>query len=342
MGITLRKGVFSRLPSLKGVASTPDQRAELMLGALAVGSLVLIGFMIAFVMGEAWPSFANNGFFKWFGWGGNTDQQLEGIFNSPGDPASYVYEIRTFPLLYGTVLITGGAVIIATVLSVLSAVFIVEFAPEALRRALEPIVKLLAAVPSVIYGLIGILVIVPFFDQVFITEGAKESVQYVIQLTGSNITVAVFILTIMIAPIMIAIVVNALNSVPDSWSQGAIALGVNRWRAMWTVVVRAARPAIVAAAVLATARALGEAIMLSMVSGSVSFSPNPLDGLIFFLEPARPYAPAIVENSEGLTIPPFGQTIYAFAAVLLFSAGMLSFAGWFIRQKLRKYTLTPT
>lgn len=342
MGVTLNQRITKVLPDLRRAASSPDQRAELMLGALAVGSLVLIGFMIAFVLGEAWPSFANNGFIQWFGWGGNTDLQLEEIFNSPGDPDQYVYEIRTWPLLYGTALITGGAVIIATILSVLSAIFIVEFAPDSIRRVLDPVVKLLAAVPSVIYGLIGVLVIVPFFDQLFITEGAKESVQYVIQLTGSNITVAVFILTIMIAPIMIAIVVNALNSVPDSWSQGAIALGVNRWRAMWTVVVRAARPAIVAAAVLATARALGEAIMLSMVSGSVSFSPNPLDGLIFFLEPARPYAPAIIENSEGLTVPPFGQTIYAFAAVLLFSAGMLSFAGWYIRQKLRKYTLTPT
>ena len=70
--------------------------------------------------------------------------------------------------------------------------------------------------------------------------------------------------------------------------------------------MRAARPAIVAAAVLATARALGEAIMLSMVSGSVGFSPNPLDGLTFFFEPARPLAATIVDNAEGLSVKPFG------------------------------------
>ncbi len=103
--------------------------------------------------------------------------------------------------------------------------------------------------------------------------------------------------------------------------------------------MRAARPAIVAAAVLATARALGEAIMLSMVSGSVGFAPNPLDGLTFFFEPARPLAATIVDNAEGLSVKPFGQTIYAFAAILLVSSAFLSFAGWCARQPLRKYTV---
>ena len=110
----------------------------------------------------------------------------------------------------------------------------------------------------------------------------------------------------MITPIMIAIIVDALRSVPRNWTEGAAALGVNRWRAMWTIGLRAARPAIVAAAVLATARALGEAIMLSMVSGSVGFAPNPLDGVTFFFEPARPLAATIVDNAEGLSVKPFG------------------------------------
>jgi ABC-type phosphate transport system permease subunit len=91
--------------------------------------------------------------------------------------------------------------------------------------------------------------------------------------------------------------------------------------------------------VLAAARALGEAIMLSMVSGSVGFAPNPLDGATFFLEPARPLAATIVDNAEGLSVKPFGQTLYAFAAVLLFSSAMLSFTGWYVRTRLRRYTV---
>jgi len=80
--------------------------------------------------------------------------------------------------------------------------------------------------------------------------------------------------------------------------------------------------------VLATARALGEAIMLSMVSDRSGLLPNPLDGLTFFFEPTRPLAATIVDNAEGLSVEPFGQTIYAFAAVLLVSSAFLSFAGW--------------
>jgi len=315
-----------------------DLRAELMLGGLASAILVLIGFMIVFVFAKAWPSFSHNGL-AWFGPGGDVTDQLTNIFNSPADPAHYVYTLHAWPLLYATFLIAGVAVLIASAVSVLSAMFIVEFAPASIRRVLEPVVRLLAAVPSVVYGLIGILVIVPFVGNHIITDQQKASVSYVIQLDGTSIGVGILILTVMITPIMIAIVVDGLRSVPTSWTEGAAALGVNRWRALWTVTVRAARPAIVAAAVLATARALGEAIMLSMVSGSNSFAPNPLDGSLFFLEPARPLAAAIVENADGLSVKPFGQTLYAFAAVLLVASAFLSFAGWAARQSMRKYTL---
>jgi ABC-type phosphate transport system permease subunit len=196
---------------------------------------------------------------------------------------------------------------------------------------------LLAAVPSVVYGLIGILVLVPFVGNHVATAHEKASVAYVVQLTGASLLVAVVILTVMITPIMIAIITDALRAVPTGWSEGALALGVNRFRVMRTIVVRAARPAIVAAVVLATARALGEAIMLSMVSGSVAFAPNPLDGGIFFLEPLRPLAATIVDNAEGLSVVPFAQTIYAFAAVLLVSSVALSIGGWAAKRPLRKF-----
>jgi phosphate transport system permease protein len=314
----------------------PDQRAERVLAAIACTVLVLIAGMIVFVFVKAWPSFANNGL-AWFGSGGNVDQQLGEIFNSPADPNSYVYHLRAWPLLWGTMLTTAGAVLIGIVISVLTAIFIVEFAPARLQRALEPVVRLLAAVPSVVYGLIGVLVIVPFVGNHLISDERKESVINVVQLTGASLMVAVVILTVMITPIMIAICVDALRSVPRSWTEGAAALGINRWRVTWTISVRAARPAIVAAAVLATARALGEAIMLSMVSGSVGFAPNPIDGITFFFEPTRPLAATIVDNADGLSVEPFGQTLYAFAAVLLVSAVFLSLAGWAAKQQMKKY-----
>lgn len=314
-----------------------DARAEPLLAALSVLVLALIGAMIAFVLVNAWPSFQHNGL-SWFGPGGGpVDEQLKAIQRSPAVPDDYVYELHAWPLLYGTLLTTGFAVLFGLAFALLAAVFIVEFAPAALRRVLEPTVRLLAAVPSVIYGLIGILAIGPWVTEHLISEERKESVIFVVSLTGLNVTLATLILTIMITPIMIAIIVDALRSVPRSWTEGSAALGVNRWRTAWRISVRAARPAIVAAAVLATARALGEAIMLSMVSGSLGFAPNPLDGLTFFLEPVRPLAATIVDNAEALSVQPLSDTIYAFAAVLLVSTALLSFAGWAAKQPMKKY-----
>jgi phosphate ABC transporter permease protein PstC len=313
-----------------------DRRTELILGAIACSVLVLIGGMVVFVFVKAWPSFSHNGL-AWFGSGGNVDQQLDDIFNSTKTGHGYDYHLRAWPLLWGTALTTIGAVVLGLALALFAAIFIVEFAPERLRRVLDPVVRLLAAVPSVVYGLIGVLVIVPFVGNHLISAGRKESVAYVVQLTGASLAVAVLILTVMITPIMLAIIVDALRSVPRSWTEGAAALGANRWRVMWTVSLRAVRPAIIAAAVLATARALGEAIMLSMVSGSVGFAPNPIDGFTFFLEPTRPLAATIVDRADALSVEPFGQTLYAFAAVLLVSAMFLSLAGWAAKQPLKKY-----
>src|SRR5262249_1196645 len=149
-------------------------------------------------------------------------------------------------------------------LAVLAAVFIVELAPARIRRAMVPVVRLLAAVPSVIYGLIGILVLVPFVGNHLITAHERIPVQDTVQLTGASLIVSVLVLAVMIAPIMVALICDALAAVPASWREGAAALGVNRMRAIRAVTLRTVRPAIVAATVLATARALGEAVTLSM------------------------------------------------------------------------------
>lgn len=317
-----------------------ERRAELGLGALASCLLLLIGWMIYYVFHRAWPSFAHNGL-AWFGPGGDANFQLQDIFNSPADPAHYVYHFRAWPLVWGTAITTFGAVLCGVAFALFSAIFIVEFAPDRIRRLLGPVVRLLAAVPSVIYGLIGILVLVPFVGNNLISADRKTSVDRIIQLDGESILVGTLILTVMITPIMIAIIADALRAVPRAWTEGAAALGVNRWRVMWTISVRAARPAIIAAAVLATARALGEAIMLSMVAGSTMFAPNPIDGLTFIFEPTQPFAASIVKNAEGLSVEPFGQTLYAFAAVLLVSSVLLSLGGWAAKQPLRKYGIRP-
>jgi ABC-type phosphate transport system permease subunit len=322
-----------RIPRVGG------ERAEWLLGALSVVLLLVIAALVGFVFVNAWPSFSHNGL-AWFGSGGNVNLQLRDIFHSPANPAKYDYKIRAWPLIYGTMLSTGLAALLGLVLALLGAVFMVEFAPPLLKRTLRPAVRLLAGVPSVIYGLVGLLALAPLVNQYLVDPKFKLAVAPIVQVTGTGLLLATLILTIMITPIMLAIIADALESVPQIWTEGSAALGVNRWRTMWRISVHTIRPAIAAGLVLATARALGEAIMLVMVSRGSGFSPNPLDGANFFLEPILPLAAAIVQNSDGLfSVKPFPQTIYAFAAVLLVSAGLLSFAGWAAKRPLRRYGL---
>jgi phosphate ABC transporter permease protein PstC len=320
------------------VGWSDDQRAEFTLGALVCVVVAVLLAMLVFVLKEAWPSFAHNGL-RWFGPGGSVDAQTQAIFNSGNvaDPRAYHWLFHAWPLIWSTILITGFSLLIAFGCSLFVAVFIVEFAPAPMKRVLEPVVRLLASVPSVIYGLIGVLVLVPFLDNHIITQSEKASVSPTITLSGEGLVTAVLILTIMIAPLMVAVFSDGLRAVPRNWIEGSWALGVNRWRTFWKVAVRTARPALVAGTVLATARALGEAVMLSMVSGSVSFAPNPLDGWIFFVEPSRGLAAAIIANSEDLSSPPLKHTLYAIAAVLLFSAAMLSLIGWAAKRPMKRY-----
>jgi len=313
-----------------------DRRAELMLGALVCVVVGLVLAMFVFVLHEGWPSFAHNGW-HWFGAGGDVDNQINAIYTSGENAAHAVYTFHAWPLIWSTILIVGGAVVIAFVCSLFVAVFIVEFAPGWMRAMLEPVVRLLAMVPSVVYGLLGVLVLVPFINNDLISEQSKASVTPIVTLDGYSLLAAVVILAVMIAPLMIAIFVNGLRAVPRGWLEGSLALGVNPWRTVWKVGVRTARPALVAGTVLATARGIGEAVMLSMVSGSVGFAPNLSDGIVFVFEPSRPLAATIIDNIDALTSPPMRHTLYAIGAVLLFSAAMLSLAGWAAKQPMRRY-----
>jgi ABC-type phosphate transport system permease subunit len=314
----------------------PDHRAERTLGA---GSLLVgvgVVAMVVFVAKGAWPLFHYNGL-SWLLGGGDFEGEVAKMTAASSKPPPSVYHLRAWPLIYGTLLTSAIAVLLGMAVAVLSSIFIVELAPARVTRVVIPMVRLLASVPSVIYGLIGILVLVPFVGNHVITTHEKASVQNVVQLTGAGLAVTVVILTVMVTPIMIALICEALSAVPPSWREGAVALGLNPLRAMLAVTLKAIRPAIVAAAVLATARALGEAVMIQMVSGGKTFSPKPIDGIPFLFEPLRTLASAIVDYHEGITSPPLAAAVYGFALLLLFSAFALSVTGYLVKLPLRKY-----
>jgi phosphate transport system permease protein len=317
-----------------------DRRAELTLGAASLLVCLSVAAMVVFVAVHAWPTFADNGL-SWIGSGGNLDRQIEGMVSTSIHPPASAYHVRAWPLVYGTLLTTGLALAIALPVALLSSIFLVEFAPSAIRRVMVPVVRLLASVPSVIYGLIGILVLVPFVGNHLVTIPEKTALQNTVELTGASVGVASLILAVMITPIMVALISEALAAVPPAWREGAMALGVHRLRATLAVSMKAIRPAIVAAAALASARALGEAVMISMVSGSESFAPNLRNGPFTFLaEPLRTLASSIVDNHEGFGgSPALNSTLYAFALLLLFSAIALSVGAYLVKLPLRKYQL---
>ncbi len=315
----------------------PDHRAERTLGAVSLLVGVVVVAMVAFVAIRAWPVFQHNGL-SWLGGGGHLEAQVANMQATSVNPPASAFHLRAWPLIYGTLLTTSIAVALGLVIAVLSSIFIVELAPPRLRQVAIPVIRLLASVPSVIYGLIGILVLVPFVGNHLISTHEKVSLQNVVELTGAGLGVTVAILTVMITPIMIALTCEALASVPVSWREGAVALGLNPLRAVLAVTLRAIRPAIVAAAVLATARALGEAVMIQMVSGGRFFTPSLSHGIpVFFYEPLRTLASTIVDFHEGIGAPALRSSLYAIALLLLFSAFVLSVAGYLIKLPLRKY-----
>jgi phosphate transport system permease protein len=315
----------------------PDRRAERTLGAASLLVGVVVVGMVAFVAVHAWPTLEHNGFVGWLGSGGSLKTQIAEMQATGPHPPPSAYHLRAWPLLWGTILTTGFSVVLGLAIAIGSSIFIGVFPPARRRAGAIPVIRLLASVPSVVYGLIGILVLVPFVGNHVITSGEKASLANRVLLTGAGLAVTVVIVTLMITPIMIALICEALASVPDAWREGAVALGLNPLRATLSVVVRAARPAIVAAAVLATARALGESIAVSMVSGSVSFTPRPGDGIVFFFEPLRTFASAIINFQEGIGAPALRSSLYAFALVLLVGAFVLSVSGYLIKLPLRRY-----
>lgn len=324
---------------LKTRSGSQDERAEYFLGALAAGISVFVYAMLFFILVKAWPSFSTNGL-SWFGSGPSVDNQLQAIYDSATTSQAaegYTYELNAWPLIWSTLVVCGAATLLSLFFSLLASVFIVEFAPARLNSILVPCVRLLSGIPSVVYALIGVVIVVPFINNNLITAEQKESVVYVITLNGYSMLAGVIVLTMMIMPIMIAIFSDGLRSVPHLWKEGSMALGVSRWRTTWKVTIRAARPAIVAGTILAAARAIGEAIMLAMVAGASGWAPNPADGWIFWLEPARTLASVIITSADQLIAPPMANTLFAIAAVLLLTTMTMSLIGWAIKQPLKKY-----
>ncbi|HEV8413098.1 MAG TPA: phosphate ABC transporter permease subunit PstC [Bryobacteraceae bacterium] len=179
-------------------------------------------------------------------------------------------EFGALPFIYGTVVTSALALLIGIPLGVGAAIFLAELAPAKISNALTFLIELLAAVPSVIYGLLGIFVLVPML------RSAEPAIRAVLGWTplfsgpfyGVSLFSAGVVLTIMIVPFIISISREVILAVPNEQREGALALGATRWETTWNVVIPFARKGIMGSIFLALARSLGETMAVTMVVGN--------------------------------------------------------------------------
>jgi len=194
-----------------------------------------------------------------------------------GTPVMFKYGLKSFlagkdwypsekafgllPMIIGSLYVTAGALVIGVPFGLACAVVLTEFSSKRVRRVIKPVIELLAGIPSVVYGFIGVIILVPFIRETF---GGP----------GLSVLAASIILGIMILPTVISISVDSLQAVPPSYREGSIALGATRWQTVKMVLFPAARSGIVASIILGMGRAIGETMATIMIAGNAAEIPG--------------------------------------------------------------------
>ncbi len=239
------------------------------------------------------------------------------------------------PFILGTLWVTVAAVLLAVPPCLLTAIYLVEYARPALKNAIKPLIDILAAIPSVVYGVWGVVAIVPIVEKL-----GRQSNQWLgfIPLfssqnpTGYSILAGAIVLAVMIAPFMVAVAYEVLESVSRGSREASLAVGATRWQTVKHAVLPQARSGIIAGVVLGASRALGETMAVLMVVGNVPQIPRSL------FDAAYPL-PALIANNYGemLSIPLYDAALMMAALILLLVVLVFNvFATLILRQAVRR------
>lgn len=191
------------------------------------------------------------------------------MFGTQWAPASSEPQFGILPFILTSIYGTAGAILIGTPIGFFTAVFLAKIASPKLKRVISGAVSLLAGIPSVVYGLVGMLVLVPFIRKAFnIPDGA-------------SLLAAIIVLSVMVLPSIIKVSLTALESVPKEYEEGSLALGATPVETYFKVSVPAAKSGIVSSVVLGVGRAIGEAMAVIMVSGNVANMPSLFESVRF-------------------------------------------------------------
>jgi len=282
-------------------ASLSEFFAERMIRASGFMAIAFVVLIFAFLLREGTPAF---------------------IEVPPGDLlATRWYPIENhfglLPLILGSLLVTIGAALIAAPTGLLTAVFVAEVAPRGLREILKPAIEVLAGIPSVVLGFMGMIALSPLVRETF---GAP---------TGLTAFTGSLILAYMALPTIISVAEDALDAVPKSYRDAALALGATKWQTIWMVTVKAARSGILTAMMLGIGRAIGETMAVMMVTGNAARMPLSLDS--FFLPVRTMTATIAAEMGEVAQ----GSTHFH----VLFAIGIVLFAITFIVNLVASFAI---
>lgn len=208
------------------------------------------------------------------------------------------------PFIMGSLWVTGTAMILAVPLCLLAAIYLSEYAPRGIREGVRPLIDLLAGIPSVVYGVWGVLVVVPWVKRAAGWFGYSTS--------GYCVLSAGIVLAVMIFPVIIHMTVEILRAVPQEIREASLSLGATQWQTIQKVVLRKAFGGVLAAIVLGLSRAFGETMAVLMVAGNAVRSPAG------FLDPAYPL-PALIANNYGemMSIPLYDSAMMLACLILL-------------------------
>jgi phosphate transport system permease protein len=275
---------------------------ELGIRIMGQSAIFIVGLIILFLLQSGTPAFF--------------EKPLSGFLRTRWYPTEAYFGM--VPLILGSLLVTSGTAIIALPLGLATAIFIAEVAPRWAREVLKPLVEVLAGIPSVVLGFIGMLVLAPIVRQTMNVPTGLTA------LTGS------LLLALMALPTIVSVAEDALDAVPKTYRDGALALGATRWQATWRVVVPAARSGILTAMMLGVGRALGETMTVMMVTGNAARVPK---GLTDLFKPVRTMTATIAaemgEVAQGSThyhvLFAVGIVLFLFSLAVNFAAATVVF-----------------
>jgi len=278
---------------------------RLMLGVTIFVSLLVVFIAIGLIT-KSWPIMS-------------LKPLPELLFSSTWSPMNGSFGF--WPFIVGTLTVTAVAMVIAIPLCILTALFLAEYAPNHIRNTMKPIIDLLAGIPSVVYGLVGILAVIPVVREIAAIFG--------ISTTGYNVLTGGIVLAIMVFPIIIAISEEVIKNVPNDMREVSFALGATKWQATKLVFARGALPGIIAAIILGFSRAFGETMAVLMVVGNVAKTPSSI------FDPAYPLAALIANNyGEMMSIPLYDSAIMFAALILLVVVVLFNLAASYILIKV--------